>query len=79
MEIQRAELATTEDPRLDVVLSAADFEGVNRLIIESLMADGYNTPRAILTTTPEQLMTIPGLNRETADKIINKILEKIRK
>jgi transcription termination/antitermination protein NusA len=79
MEIQRTELATTEDPRLDTVLTASDFEGVNRLIIESLMADGYNTPRAILTSTPEQLMTIPGLNRDTADKIINKILEKIRK
>lgn len=79
MEIQRAELATTEDPRLDTALTSSDFEGVNKLIIESLMADGYNTPRAILTSTPEQLMTIPGLNRDTADKIMNKILEKIRK
>lgn len=79
MEIQRAELAATEDPRLDVSLTSSDFDGINKLIIESLMADGYNTPRAILTSTPEQLMTIPGLNRDTADKIINKILEKIRK
>lgn len=80
MEIQRAEfLADSSDPRLNQTLTALEIEGVNRMIIENLMAEGYNTPRAILTATPEQLTAVPGVNRDTADKIIYKILEKIRK
>ena len=79
MEIQCAELASMEDPRLDNPLTGIEIEGVNKLIIQNLIAEGYNTPRALLKATPEQLVAIPGVNRDTADKIIYRILEKIRK
>jgi len=71
--LQRTELASSDDPALDEPLT--ELEGINNLIFEHMVAEGYNTPRRLLTTSPEQLATIPGISLETADKI----LEKIRK
>lgn len=73
MALQRNELATAEDPTLDEELDR--IEGVNKLIFEHLVAEGFNTPRAFLTATPEKLTAIPGISLEMADKI----LEQIRK
>lgn len=73
MEIQRHELASTDDPSLDLPLES--IEGVNKLIFDHLVAEGYTTLRHLLQASPEQLAAIPGISREMADKI----LEKIRK
>jgi transcription termination/antitermination protein NusA len=73
MAIQRQELASTNDPTLDQPLES--IEGVNSLIFDHLVAEGYNTLRSLLQATPEQLATIPGISLELADKI----LEQIRK
>jgi transcription termination/antitermination protein NusA len=73
MELQRQELASTDDPTLDEPLTGLD--GVNSLIFDHLVAEGYNTLRALLQATPEKLATIPGISVEKADKI----LEQIRK
>lgn len=71
--IQRTELALSDDPTLDEPLKR--IEGINPLLFEHLVAEGYSTPRALLKTSSEKLATIPGINLETADKI----LEQIRK
>jgi N utilization substance protein A len=73
MAIQRHELASTDDPTLDQPLTA--IEGVNSLIFDHLVTEGYSTFRSLLQATPEQLATIPGISLELADKI----LEQIRK
>lgn len=73
MTLQRSELAESTDPTLDEPLTS--IEGINPLIVEHLLAEGYKTPRAILTSTPEQLANIPGISLEMADLI----LEQIRK
>lgn len=73
MVLQRTELATSEDTSLDEPLT--EIEGLNKLIFEYLVAEGYNTPRMLLTASPEKLASIPGISIETADKI----LEQIRK
>lgn len=78
MAIQRHELASTDDPTLDIPLEA--IEGVNSLIFahisEHLQMKGFETTwRSILKTPPEELATIPGISLESA----NKILEQIRK
>lgn len=71
--IQRTELASSEDPELDQPLTG--IEGVNNLIFEHLVAEGYSTPRSLLIASPDQLAKIPGISLEMADKI----LEQIRK
>ncbi len=73
MVLQRTELALSEDPTLDEPLKS--IEGVNNLIFEHLVAEGYATPRSLLIASPEKLASIPGISLETADKI----LEQIRK
>lgn len=73
MTLRRSELAESTDPTLDEPLTT--IEGVNPLIVEHLLAEGYKTPRALLTSTPEQLANIPGISLEMADLI----LEQIRK
>lgn len=73
MEIERNELAATNDPTLDKTLES--IEGVNSLIFSNLVAEGYDTMRSLLQATPEQLKAIPGISADIADKI----LEQIRK
>lgn len=71
--IQRSELASSDDPELDQPLTG--IEGVNNLIFEHLVAEGYTTPRSLLIASLDQLTKIPGISLEMADKI----LEQIRK
>lgn len=71
--IQRNELATSDNPELDQELKGID--GVNNLIFEHLVAEGFTTPRKLLMASTEELAKIPGISLEMADKI----LEQIRK
>jgi transcription termination/antitermination protein NusA len=73
MAIQRNELAALDDPELDKELTG--IEGMNTLIFEHLIAEGFRTARALLTASAEALSKIPGISLEMADKI----LEQIRK
>lgn len=73
MAIQRAELAASDDPSLLEPMTG--IEGVSPLIFALLEEKGYNTPRALLTASAEELAAIPGISLERADKI----LEQIRK
>lgn len=72
MAMHGTELASSEDPTLDEPL--VSIEGINKLIVEHLAAEGY-TLRKLLMATPDKLSAIPGISLETADKI----LEQVRK
>jgi N utilization substance protein A len=71
MAVQRTELASSEDPSLDQPLN--NIEGVNKLIFEHLVQEGYNTPRSLLLASPEKLAAIPGISLEMADHILDQI------
>lgn len=71
LAIQRTELADSEDPALDEPLK--QIEGINSLIFEHLVAEGYNTARNLLMATPEELAKIPGISIEMADRILDQI------
>jgi transcription termination/antitermination protein NusA len=73
MSLQRTELALSDDPTLDEPLK--NIEGLNNLIFEHLVAEGFTTPRSLLVASTEKLASIPGISLEMADKI----LEQIRK
>jgi N utilization substance protein A len=73
MNLERAELASLDDPTLDEPLSV---EGLSSMIVQSLISAGYDTRRKLLMVTPDQLAAnIPEISLEMADKI----LEQIRK
>jgi N utilization substance protein A len=69
--IERANLATSDDVSLDTTLS--DIEGVNALILDQLIAAGFDTPRKLLLATPDALITIPGINIKTAEKLLDQV------
>lgn len=69
-ELQRSELAESDDPELDQPLKP--IEGVNKLIFDHLF-EAFGTPRLLLMATQEQLTKIPGINADMADKILDKI------
>ena len=73
MLAERSQLASSDDTTLDESLQ---IEGVNSLIIASLTGAGYDTPRKVLNSTPEELSTIPGISVEMADKILDQIRKK---
>lgn len=71
MAIQRTQLALSEDSKLDEPLES--LEGVSSLMLQHLVAEGFNTPRKLLTCTPEELKRIPGISMEMADQILDQI------
>ncbi|MFQ5729566.1 MAG: transcription termination factor NusA [Waddliaceae bacterium] len=71
MAIQRTELASSENVSLDGPLEGR--EGVNTLIFEHLVNEGYSTPRSLLLAKPEELSNIPGISLEMADHILDQI------
>lgn len=73
LTLQQLELSESTDPALNEPLQ--DIPGVNKLIFEHLVAEGYTTPRSLLKASSEELSRIPGISLEMADKI----LEEIRK
>ncbi|MBS0650543.1 MAG: transcription termination/antitermination protein NusA [Verrucomicrobia bacterium] len=73
MNIERAQLALADDPTLDEPLAV---EGVNSMIIESLISAGFDTARKVLNATPEQLSSSPEISIEMAYKILEQIRKK---
>ncbi|MBS0605426.1 MAG: transcription termination/antitermination protein NusA [Parachlamydiales bacterium] len=73
MNIERAQLALADDPTLDEPLAV---EGVNSMIIESIISAGFDTARKVLNATPEQLSSIPEISIEMAYKILEQIRKK---
>ena len=72
--LENAQMASADDPTLDEPLTIEEVS--SRMIIESLISAGYDTPRKVLNATPEQLAIIPEISLEMADKILEKIRKK---
>jgi N utilization substance protein A len=73
MNVERAQIALSEDHTLDERLS---IEGLSGMIIESLIDAGFDTPRKVLNATTEQLAKIPEIGIGMADKILEQIRKK---
>lgn len=75
LSIERAQLASENDPTLDEPLH---IEGMSSMIVESLISAGYDTPRKLLNSSPKELANIPEISLEMADKILEQIRNKLR-
>ncbi len=69
--VERTELAESDDPALDKPIKS--IEGVNALILENLISEGYTTPRLLLKASPAKLAEVPGVSKELADELLEKI------
>ncbi len=73
LSVERAQMAMVDDPTLDEPLYV---EGMNPMIRESLISAGYDTPRKLLNSNPQELAKIPEISLEMADKILEQIRNK---
>lgn len=72
LSLQRQQLASSEDLSLDEKLQV---EGMSTLIIDSLIAAGYDTPRKVLSTSAQEIAKNTAISLDMAYKI----LEEVRK
>lgn len=70
LEIQRLQLAESDDPALDQPLV---IEGMNKLIVENLIQAGFDTTRKVLSANVDELVTVPGISLEMAYKILEEV------
>lgn len=74
--LQRQQLALADDVSLDIPL---DLEGMSPLLkfaIQGVISAGYDTPRKLLNTTPQELAKIPEISVELATMILDEICKK---
>jgi transcription termination/antitermination protein NusA len=71
--LERQEMALLEDPSLDEPLH---LSGISSMIVDSLIASGYDTPRKLLQANTEDLLSIPGISAESCDRILEQIRKK---
>ncbi len=70
LEIQRMNLAESDDPALDEPLVLG---GINKLIVENLIQSGFDTSRKVLVASVDQLTEVPGISLEMAYKILEEV------
>lgn len=71
--LERQEMALLEDPTLDDPLQ---LSGISSMIVDALIASGYDTPRKLLQASTEDLLAIPGISAESCDRILEQIRKK---
>jgi transcription termination/antitermination protein NusA len=69
LEIQRLEIASSDDPALDQDL---EIEGINPLILDNLKDAGFNTLRKLLNANSKDLAKDASISPEMADDILEK-------
>lgn len=70
LEIQRFQLAESEDPALDAPL---EVEGTSKLIIQNLVQAGFDTMRKVLRAAPAEIASVPGITLEIAYRILEEV------
>lgn len=71
--LERQEMASMEDPSLDEELV---LHGISSMIVDALIANGYDTPRKLLQANTEDILAIPGISQDTCDRILEQIRKK---
>lgn len=69
--LERQAIAEADDPELDQ--SITTIAGISTMVADQLVAEGFDTPRKILSASLERLAEIPGISLEIADKIFEQI------
>lgn len=70
LELQRLQIAETNDPSLDVPL---ELEGINKLILQNLIHAGFDTLKKVLLANVEELAEVPGITVDMAYKILEEV------
>lgn len=72
ISIEQQQMINHDDPSLD---SELRIDGINSFVIDSLISSGFDTPRKLLMSTPQQIAKLTNLSNE----MVSQILEQLRK
>ncbi|WP_194844397.1 transcription termination factor NusA [Candidatus Clavichlamydia salmonicola] len=70
LEIQRLQLAESDNPQLDQPL---ELENISKLVVQNLVHAGYDTLKKVLLSTNEELAAVPNISAEIASKILEQV------
>lgn len=73
LEFEKTRLAQMDDPTLDEALK---LEGMSSLILESLIAAGYDTPRKVLSRSSAEIAKDAEISAEMANEVVEKVRQK---
>lgn len=65
--VKESEVVKKEEPRIEI----SDIEGLSESIREKLINQGLETAEEVLDAGIDELITLPGIGRKTAEKIIS--------
>lgn len=71
--LQRQQLALSTDTSLDEPLRLEGMSPLLKFAIGSIISAGYDTPRKVLSASPQDLAKIPEITIELATKILDEI------
>ncbi len=77
LTLERKQLAFSEDEALDQPISK--IESINQLIIDNIVAAGFDTPRKLLKTTPSELASLADISIQMADDLLELIRKQFAK
>jgi N utilization substance protein A len=71
--LERQEMSMIDDPTLDQPLH---LQGISSMIVDALIASGYDTARKLLQANTDDILAIPGISSESCDRILEQIRKK---
>lgn len=77
LAVERRQLALMEDPKLDQPIES--IEGINQFVLETVKSCGLDTPRKLLTLSPQDLAKQSDISLEMADNILEELSKLISK
>lgn len=77
LTFERRQLATSEDPELDKEFTK--LEGVNQLVLDSIVSAELNTARKLLSITPQELAKLTDISLQMASDLLDQVSNQFSK
>ncbi|MBM3201438.1 MAG: transcription termination/antitermination protein NusA [Chlamydiae bacterium] len=77
MAALRETMAQEEDSSLDEEIDS--ISEINQLIVDNLISSGFNTPRKIFASTPQEIAKLADISLQMVESILEQLSKKYRK
>jgi N utilization substance protein A len=77
MVLERKQIALSDAPALDHPIER--IESINQLIVNSIVSAGLDTPRKLLTTSPQDLAKLADISLQMADDLLEQVRKEFTK
>ena len=77
MVLERKQIALSDAPALDHPIEKIEF--INQLIVNSIVSAGLDTPRKLLTTSPQELAKLADISLQMADDLLEQVRKEFTK